>query len=100
MNNLTYAVRRLRWIGIIFLAAVAYISFSGSELLRSQLGVAAWKTLLVTLAIGLADMTRRHLFPYLDLSEEIASNSLNAGRLFIGICILYAGIIYAICGGL
>jgi len=100
VNDLTYAIRRLRWIGLILLAAVAYIAFSGSELLRSQLGVACWKTFLVTWAIVLADMTRRHLFPWLDLSEQVAENSLNAGRLFVGICLLYAAIIYSLTAGL
>lgn len=105
MNRIKAAIYRLRWVGVIFAAAGIYIGLSGSELLRSQSGVLAWKALLVTVAIALADMTRRHIFPYLDLSELLDTKSgleLNrqAGLIFLGVSIFYGAVIIAFLSGL
>lgn len=105
MNRIKAAIYRLRWVGAIFAAAGIYIGLNGSELLKSQLGVAAWKVFLVTLAIAVADTTRRHLFNYLDLSELMDRTSGNephpqAGLIFIGVAIYYYAVISALTAGL
>lgn len=105
INKLKAAWCRLRWIGALFLTAGIYIRLSGSELLRAQLGVAAWKLFVLTAGIVVADVSRRWLFPYIDLSELIDRAFGNephpqAGYIFIGIAIYYGTVIYAFSSGL
>ena len=85
---------------LLLVASLGYILTSGSALLQAQLGVLAWKLVLVTTAIIAAHYFRRQVFPYLDLSEIVKSDDTRSGLFFLGTMLFYAAIIFALCGGL
>jgi len=86
---------------LLALVALVYILGNGSEFLRAQLHVLAWKLLLVGVAVGLAHLLRKQVFPYIDLSEVLDSDAdTKDGFIFLGIAIFYAAIILALTQGL
>ena len=95
-----WAAARLGWVGIVVTAGVFYIWSGGSELLRSQFGVLAWKLIVVGTAIALAHLTRKQLLPYVDLSEIVKNDDSRSGLIFLGVSIFYAAVILGLASGL
>ena len=95
-----WAAARLGWVGIVVTAGVFYILTGGSELLRSQISVLAWKLVVVGTAIALAHLTRRQLFPYVDLSEVAKQDDSRSGLIFLGMAIFYGAVILGLASGL
>lgn len=95
-----WAAARLGWVGIVVLAGVFYIRSGGSELLKSQLGVLSWKLIVVGTAIAFAHLTRRQLFPYVDLSEVAKQDDSRSGLIFLGVSLFYAAVILGLASGL
>lgn len=85
---------------LAFLGA-AVILASGSELLAAQLGVLAWKVMLVGVSVSLAHAIRVRLFPYIDMSRVLDEDtSTKDGLVFLGLCLFYSAIIMAVTQGL
>jgi hypothetical protein len=82
------------------LAAGFLLGTKGAGFLIAQLEVLAWKVLLVGAAVGIAHLMRKQLFHYIDLSGELEGDRANAGRIFLGIALFYAAIIYSLVNGL
>lgn len=92
---------QLSWALGVVLAGLLYILTGGKAFLAQQLGVLAWKLVLAGTAVGLAHVVRKQLFPYVDVSELLKQRrSIGPGLVFLGISILYAAIILAVCSGL
>lgn len=79
---------------------VLYLARSGRELFVQQIGVLIWKLTLIGVGVFVAHKARKQLFPYIDLSQHTAEDHRNGGLIFLGICILAASIIHALCAGL
>lgn len=95
-----WKLARLGWVGIVVAAGIFYIFSGGSELLKSQLGVLAWKLVVVGTAIAFAHLTRRQLFPYVDLSEVAKQDDSRSGLIFLGVAVFYASVILGLASGL
>jgi hypothetical protein len=93
-------LRQVSWALGVALAGGLYILTGGKALLNQQLGVLAWKLVLAGSAVGLAHVMRKQLFPYVDLSESLKEKTQAGSLVFLGISILYAAIILAVCSGL
>ena len=94
-------LRRTSYPWLLALLGAAFILLSGSELLAAQLGVLAWKVLLVGVAVSVAHAIRRRLFPYIDMSRVLDEDtSTKDGLVFLGLCLFYSAIIMAITQGL
>jgi hypothetical protein len=78
----------------------AYLAKSGRELFVQQIGVLVWKLTLVGVGVFTAHKARKQLFPYVDVSQHIANGDAVGGQVFLGVCILAAAIIHALCAGL
>lgn len=98
LQHLVYRKTSLAWL-LGLLAAVAFVAL-GPAVLWQQLGVLAWKVLLIGIAVILAHGIRRQLFHYVDLSKMLEEHDTEAGEVFIGLCIFYAIFIWAFCSGL
>ena len=72
----------------------------GSALLKQQLGVLAWKAVLVGIATAFAHFVRVQLFPYVDVSASLEEKTVAASIQLLSMVILYAAIIFAVCSGL
>lgn len=92
--------RQLGWVLAALLGGLLYILSGGKALLVQQLGVLAWKLVLVGAAVALAHVTRKQLFPYVDLSEMLKEKTSASATVFLGIAIVYAAIVLAVCAGL
>ncbi len=80
---------------------IAFIAVKGAPLLVQQLGVLAWKIVLVGVAVALAHYLRRQVFHYIDLSRTLDQDrTVKDGLIFLGVAIFYAAIILAITQGL
>ena len=91
---------QLSWaLGIVF-AGLLYIFLGGSDLLKQQVQVLAWKLVLSGTAVGLAHVIRKQLFGYIDLSEMLKEKTQASAIVFLGIAVIYAAIILSICSGL
>lgn len=100
-KSIVYEIKRTGW--ALFLAALGFVFIerTGNAVLLQQAGVLAWKLVLVGIAVFVAHKVRTQLFPYLDLSAAIGDKDhANSGRIFLGICILSAAVILALCSGL
>jgi hypothetical protein len=86
--------------GIAFVAAAFIYKALGREQLVQQLGVLAWKLLLITIGVVLAHSIRVRLFPYVDLSSHVEKGDAAGGQIFLGVCILTGCILLALCAGL
>lgn len=100
-----YEIKRTGWALSFLLLGVLLISESGREIVRQQLGVLAWKLTLIGTGIFVAHKARKQLFPYLDISAHVGKESWDTittggGLAFLGIAVLSAAIILALCGGL
>lgn len=95
-----WKLARLGWVGIVVAAGIFYIRSGGSELLRQQAGVLAWKLVVVGTAIAFAHLTRRQLFPYVDLSEVAKQDDSRSGLIFLGVAVFYASVILGLASGL
>ena len=72
----------------------------GREQLVQQLGVLAWKAVLVCLAVLLAHTLRRKIFPYVDVSAHLDEKSQSGAIVFLAIALFYAAVILALSAGL
>jgi hypothetical protein len=77
-----------------------YIRLLGSEVLKQQFGILAWKAVLIGIATAFAHFVRVQLFPYIDLSEALAEKTVAGSLQLLAMVILYAAIIGAVCSGL
>lgn len=94
-------VLRYGWAMLIVLFACLFIGVAnGKQVLVQQLGVLAWKLVLVGVSVFVAFRVRMQLFPYVDLSAAIADKDKQGGQIFLGVCVLTAAIILAVCSGL
>jgi len=94
-------LRRTSYPWLLALLGAAYILASGSELLAAQLGVLAWKLLLVGIGVSVAHAIRVRLFPYIDMSRVLDEDtSTKDGLVFLGLCVLYSAIVLALTQGL
>lgn len=81
-------------LGLLFLAK------SGRELFVQQIGVLIWKLTLVGVGVFVSHKARKQLFPYVDLSQHVQNGDPAGGYIFLGMCVLAAAIIHALCAGL
>ena len=95
-----WAAARLGWAGIVVTAGVFYIRSGGSEILKQQFSVLAWKVILLGTGIAIAHLTRKQLFPYVDLSELAQKDDSRSGLVFLSIAVYYAAVVLALCAGL
>jgi len=91
---------RLGWVGLIVGLGLTWIWRGGSELLRQQAGVLAWKCVVVGTGVTLAHLFRKQLFGYVDLSEVARQDDSRSGLIFVGVALFYAAVILALSTGL
>lgn len=94
------SLRRTGWALFVAALGVLVISASGRQILEQQLGVLAWKLVLVGTGIFVAHRARLQLFPYIDLSALTTEHDNFAGLVFLGTTLLAGAIILALSGGL
>lgn len=93
--------RRTSFAWLLVAIGAGFILAKGSSLLLAQLGVLAWKIVLVGVAVAVAHTLRKQVFWYLDLSETTKpAAGAHRALLFLAIVIFYAAIILAITQGL
>lgn len=93
-------VKRSGYVLTVAGLAALFIARSGWDIFVQQFGVLAWKLLLIGVGIHVAHVARTRLFPYVDLSAQLGSDTPHGGRIFLGVCILTSAIILALCAGL
>lgn len=94
-------VRRTGWSLFIALIGLIFISKGGREILAQQVGVLAWKLVLLGSSVAAAHVVRKQLFPYVDVSGQLDRSNGTAGAIvFVGVALIYAAIILAVCSGL
>ena len=98
LQALYYRKTSFAWL-LGLLAGMAFVGL-GPAVLWQQLGVLAWKVLLIGVAVILAHGVRRQLWHYVDLSQMLSSGHKEAGEVFLGLCIFYAAFILAFLSGL
>lgn len=91
---------QLGWVTAIVVAGLAYIYGKGGELLLQQLGVLAWKLVLVGVAVAFAHVSRKQLFSYINLSEALQEKTQASAITFLAMALYYAAVILALCSGL
>lgn len=93
-------ITRTGWaLGFVALGLL-YLAKSGRELFIQQIGVLIWKLTLVGVGVFTAHKARKQLFPYVDVSAHVQSGDAAGGYIFLGVCVLAASIIHALCAGL
>ncbi len=85
---------------IAALAAAFIFRTIGPATFVAQLGVLAWKLLLLGVAVGVAHTIRIKLVPYVDLSAHVEKGDAAGGQIYLGTMILYGAIILALLAGL
>jgi hypothetical protein len=98
-NHAKAARTRHAWTWALIAGAFIY-RVIGREQLIQQLGVLAWKAVLVCIAVALAHMLRCRLFPYLDVSLSLEEKTQAGATVFLGVALFYAAVILALCAGL
>jgi hypothetical protein len=94
-------VRRTGWAAFVVLLGLLFISKGGREILTQQVGVLAWKLVLLGSSVVAAHVVRKQLFPYLDVSGQLDRTNGTAGAIvFAAIAVIYSAIILAVCSGL
>lgn len=93
-------LKRTGWALFVALLGLIFISKSGREIFTQQVGVLAWKLVLLGSAVAAAHVVRRQLFPYVDLSEALSRKTTEGALTFIGAALIYAVVILSICSGL
>ena len=89
----------LAW--LLAVLGLGYIAGQGPALAVQQLGVLAWKIVLVGVAVAVAHYLRRQVFHYIDLSAVLDKDkTIKDGLIFLGVAIFYTAIILAITQGL
>lgn len=91
---------RLGWVALIIGLGLSWIWKGGDGLLKQQVGVLAWKMVVVGSGVALAHVVRRQLFPYVDLSEIARQDDTRSGLFFVGMALFYAAVILALSTGL
>lgn len=91
---------RLGWVALIIGLGAAWIWRGGSDLLQQQIGVLAWKCVVVGTGVTLAHLFRKQLFSYIDLSEIAKQDDSRSGLIFLGVALFYAAVILALSTGL
>jgi hypothetical protein len=98
-NLLVRRKTSLSW--LLAALGLGYIAGKGSALALQQLGVLAWKIMLVGVAVAVAHYLRRQVFHYIDLSAVLDQDkTIKDGLIFLGVTIFYGAIILAITQGL
>lgn len=100
MNEFMSDLKRLVWPLGMLGAGITYIRLLGSDLLRQQAGVFAWKVVLLGASVALAHYIRTQLFPYVDLSEVLKEKTVAGSIQLLAIALFMAAIIHALCAGL
>jgi hypothetical protein len=96
-NLLVRRKTSLAW--LLAALGLGYIAGKGSALALQQLGVLAWKIVLVGVAV--AHYLRRQVFHYVDLSAVLDQDkTIKDGLIFLGVAIFYGAIILSITQGL
>lgn len=93
-------VRRTGWSVFIALLGLLFISRGGREIFTQQVGVLAWKLVLLGSSVAAAHVVRKQLFPYVDMSGEINKGTTAGAIVFAAAALIYAAIILAVCSGL
>lgn len=93
-------VKRTGWALFIALLGLLFISKGGREILTQQVGVLAWKLVLVGTSVATAHVVRRQLFSYLDVSAALERKTTEGALTFLGAAVIYAVVILAVCSGL
>lgn len=93
-------LKRTGWALFFVLLGLLFISKGGREIFVQQIGVLAWKLVLIGTGIFTAHKARTQLFPYVDLSAHVANGDAIGGQIFLGVCILAGAIILALGAGL
>lgn len=98
-NLLVRRKTSLAW--LLAALGLGHIAGKGSELALQQLGVLAWKIVLVGVAVAVAHYLRRQVFHYVDLSAVLDQDkTIKDGLIFLGVAIFYTAVILAITQGL
>lgn len=100
LKTLIQEARRNSYAAFAVLLGLLFISKGGREILQQQVGVLAWKLVLVGTAVVTAHIVRKQLFPYLDLSAALARKTTEGAITFAATALVYTGVILAICAGL
>ena len=93
-------LRRTGWALFIALLGLLFISKSGREIFTQQIGVLAWKLVLLGSSVAAAHVVRKQLFPDLKTVEISATNDVPNAIVFVAVAAVYAAIILAVCSGL
>lgn len=93
-------LKRTGWALFIALLGLLFISKSGREIFTQQVGVLAWKLVLLGSAVAAAHVVRRQLFDYLDISAALERKTTEGALTFLAAAVVYASIILAVCSGL
>src|SRR3954467_8423633 len=86
-----WAAARLGWVFLVLGFGLYFIHSSGSDLLKNQFSVLAWKLVVVSTGIAFAHVTRKQLFPSLDMSE--AAKGADRNNVVLGLALYYAAVI-------
>jgi hypothetical protein len=98
-NLLVRRKTSLAW--LLTALGLGYIAGKGSALALQQLGVLAWKIVLVGVAVAVAHYLRRQVFHYVDLSAVLDQDkTIKDGLIFLGVVMFYGAIILSITQGL
>lgn len=101
MSAFLAEVKRTGWAVFIALLGLLFISKGGREIFAQQVGVLAWKLVLLGSSVVAAHAVRKQLFPYLDLSGQLDRTDGKAGAIvFAAVALVYSAIILAVCSGL
>jgi magnesium-transporting ATPase (P-type) len=83
-NLLVRRKTSLAW--LLTALGLGYIAGKGSALALQQLGVLAWKIVLVGVAVAVAHYLRRQVFHYIDLSAVLDKDkTIKDGLIFLGL---------------
>jgi len=94
-NLLVRRKTSLAW--LLTALGLGYIAGKSSALVLQQLGVLAWKIVLVGVAVAVAHYLRRQVFHYVDLSAVLDQDkTIKDGLVFLGVAIFYTAIVLAI----
>jgi len=101
MSAFLTEAKRTGWAVFVALLGLLFISKGGREILAQQVGVLAWKLVLLGSSVVAAHAVRKQLLPYLDLSGQLDRADGTAGAIvFAAVALIYAAIILAVCSGL
>jgi hypothetical protein len=87
-------LKRTSWALFFVGFGLLFLFRSGREIFAQQAGVLLWKLLVLGCGIQVAHVTRKSLFPYIDLSKALDEKN---EMTFVAIAIVYGAIILGLC---